>query len=75
MSTKCSLFLTEDNEHWYHDVSDGNFNIEIDKKNIISDYTKQNNGDVVLEIKEGSQLWKCLMHMMEYRRQFDNITD
>jgi len=73
MSTKCSLFLTGDNEHWYHDVSDDSFTIEIDRENIAEDYSDKD--DIVLEIKEGSQLWDCLMHMMAYRREFDKITD
>ena len=73
MSTKCSLFLTEDNEHWYHDVMDDSFTIEIDKKNLQDDFSDSD--DIILEIKEGSQLHECLMHMMAYRREFDNITD
>ena len=30
---------------------------------------------IVLDIKEGSQLHKCLMSMMTYRKEFDKITD
>ena len=73
MSTKASLLLTKDNEHWFYDYSDDTFSIEINRENISNDYSDKES--INLELKEGSQLWECLKYLMDYRRELDHITD
>jgi hypothetical protein len=34
MSTKSTIILTDDNEHWYHDCIDDELTLEFSKKNI-----------------------------------------
>ena len=71
MSTKSSFFLTKDNEHWYYDFTDGRITIEISRDNIAEDYSDKD--DIVLEIKEGCDLWKYLQefrcHTFETERK------
>ncbi len=66
MSTKGSIFLTKDNEHWYHDCNDNSITVEISRKNIQA-YYSDDNDDVVIEIKEGCDLWNYLNEMRSYR--------
>ena len=61
MSTKASIFLTEDNEHWYHDYIDDCVTIEMSKDNIQEDYSDE--CDIVLEIKPGSEIYRILQIM------------
>jgi hypothetical protein len=58
MSTKGSLFLTKDNEHWYHDCIDGSITIEISKENVQDFYSDET--DYIIEIKKGCDLWNYL---------------
>ena len=77
MSTKSSLFLTRDDEHWYYDCSDGSFTIEVDKDNVQynENCTDENQKeDIVFEIKDGCELHKCLMYMMNHQQAFREIT-
>lgn len=66
MSTKSTIFLTNDNEHCYDDCSqphkdkDGNWNntitVEFDKKNIRVIANDQS--DLIIEIDPGSELYE-----------------
>lgn len=62
MSTKASIFLTRDNEHWYYDFIDDSITLEINRHNIQGDYSDSQH--LVLEIKRGCDLWK---HLKEFR--------
>ncbi len=68
MSTKASIFLTQDNEHWYEETNKPHYNkekflgytifIEMDKKNIIID--TDDDTDLVIQIKPGSELYDLI---------------
>ena len=71
MSSRCSLILTDDNEHWYEETNsprhdDNNkfigwdIEIEINDKNIID--SDNEFGSTTLTIKGGSQLAKIIRH-------------
>ncbi len=56
MSTKNTILLSEDNEHWYHDCSDDSLVIEIHKKNY--NYSAiYSDGSFSIRIPKGSSLW------------------
>ena len=74
MSTKSSLFLTEDNEHCYTDGNEPNYNnnnewigdtitLEIAKKNI--NIVCNDDEDLIIEIKPNCELYKHIMKMKE----------
>ncbi|MCP4392783.1 MAG: hypothetical protein GY804_00680 [Alphaproteobacteria bacterium] len=65
MSTKSSIFLTKDNEHWYYEHTDDSITIEIDRENIQCDCSDSN--DVLLEIKKGCDLWNYLSQLRGHR--------
>jgi len=65
MSSKSSIFLTKDNEHWYHDCMDDSITIEIDKSNIQSDYSDDK--DLIIEIKPDCDLWNYLSELIGNR--------
>jgi|CXWK01.1.fsa_nt_gi hypothetical protein len=58
MSTKATIFLTEDNEHCYEEVIDDTIIMEFSKDNIkiICD----DELDLIIEIKKGSELYKLI---------------
>ena len=58
MSTKATIFLTEDNEHCYEEVIDETIIMEFSKDNIkiICD----DELDLIIEIKKGSELYKLI---------------
>lgn len=61
MSTKSSIILTDDDEHWYIEHNDGHIYIELAGKNF---FVEDNDEDgMVLKIKEGTHLHKILMLM------------
>lgn len=63
MSTKSTILLTNDkNEHWYHDCIDNSFIIEINRNEFTS--VDDMEEDVVIEIKEGSELHKKMEKLM-----------
>ncbi len=61
MSTKQSLFLTKDNEHWYKDYTDKSITIEINHENIQNEFYDSEN--IIIEIKEGCQLNEFLQQI------------
>lgn len=76
MSTKASLFLTDDNEHCYEETAephyDGNIYdpknfkgytivLEMSKKNIR--IVDNNEDDLIIEIDPGSELYRFIMKM------------
>jgi len=61
MSTKSTILLSNDNEHWYHDCSDDSIVLEFDKKNftvLIDDAD-----DFVIEVPNGRDLWEEIMKL------------
>lgn len=68
MSTKCSLILTDDDEHWHEDVSEPNYKegkfigntiyIEMNKKNI--KILQNDDNFLIVEVKAGSQLYESI---------------
>lgn len=73
MSSKSTLILSEDNEHWYEETNSsrctrhGKFVgfdivIEIDKKNIVD--RDESSNDIVFTIKGDSDLAKRLSKLM-----------
>lgn len=64
MSTKSSLFLTEDNEHCYYEMNSMHYKsivFEMSKTNV--KILLNNDEDLIIEIKPGSELYK-LIEMM-----------
>lgn len=59
MSTKASIILTKDNEHWYHETLDGTIEIEILKENIIGDIYDDGHS-ISITIKHDCDLWREL---------------
>lgn len=58
MSSKISIFLTEDNEHWYRDCDDNTFVLEFSKNNI--SILLNDGDDLVIGIKPGTELYSYL---------------
>lgn len=69
MSTKSTIFLTQDNEHCYDDCSDPNYDInkiflgntitiEFDKKNI--NIVCNDEDDLIIEIKPNCELYDII---------------
>ena len=58
MSTKATIFLTEDNEHCYEEVIDDTIIMEFSKDNIKIICDDQL--DLIIEIKKGSELYKLI---------------
>lgn len=58
MSTKSTIFLTEDNEHCYEELIDDTIIMEFSKDNIkiICD----DESDLIIEIKKGSELYNVI---------------
>lgn len=69
MSTKSSILLTKDNEHWYYECTDESITIEISKENIQADYSDKQ--DLVIEIKPNCDLWRYLMEIRSHRFKAD----
>jgi len=78
MSSKSSLFLTADNEHCYEECNSPHYKdneckresfegytivLELSKKNI--DIVTNDEDDLILEIKPGSELYKHILKMKE----------
>lgn len=63
MSSKISLFLTNDDEHWYLDVNDNSITLEFDKKNI--EILSNDKYELVIEVKKGSELWNNIIKTRE----------
>jgi hypothetical protein len=71
MSTKNSLFLTQDNEHCYSDCSeptykDGkwigdNIILEMDKRNV--EIVTNDDNDLIIRVTAGSELYKMIERM------------
>jgi len=66
MSTKASIILTDDDEHWYIETSEydsdesNNIYIEINKENICYQDNELNDGDVVIGIRGDCQLARII---------------
>ena len=59
MSTKSTIILTDDNEHWYHDCTDNEITLEFSKKNIRID--ANDDEDLVISITNlNSEIYKVL---------------
>ena len=58
MSTKATIFLTEDNEHCYEEVIDDTIIMEFSKDNI--KIMCDDELDLIIEIKKGSELYKLI---------------
>lgn len=78
MSTKSSLFLTKDNEHCYSDCNDPHYDekgtfigdtitLEMSKQNI--EIICNDEEDLVIEIKPGSELYEFIK-LMDERRSY-----
>lgn len=70
MSTKSSIILTKDNEHWYEEFSqidpvtgDPEIILEFDKKNIEID--TDNNNDLILILKPGCELYQIIKRIRQ----------
>lgn len=71
MSSKSTIFTTDDNEHWYLDCSEPNFKnkeyigdsltLEFSKENI--EVLINNEEDLVIEVKAGSNLYNIIKDM------------
>ena len=68
MSTKATIFLTEDNEHCYEEVIDDTIIMEFSKDNIkiICD----DELDLIIEIKKGSELYKLIKNLNTNMKNF-----
>lgn len=55
MSSKNTIFLTEDNEHCYHDCNDDTIVIELSKKNI--EILLDDEDDFIIQVNSGSDLY------------------
>ncbi len=58
MSTKSSIFLTEDDEHCYFEHFDGTIVLEMDKKNI--EILENDEFNLIIEIKPDCELFKLI---------------
>lgn len=78
MSSKSTLFLTEDNEHFYEECNSPHYKqapynaenfegytlvLEMNKRNV--KVVCNDDEDLILEIEPGSQLYKLLLKMRE----------
>ena len=80
MSTKNSLFLTQDNEHCYSDCSEPTFKdgkwvgdniiLEMDKRNI--EIIANNRHDLIIRIFPCSELYKMVERMSDDYERIDN---
>lgn len=62
MSTKASLFLTNEKEHCYHDVIDNSIVLEINKRNI--GILADNKDYLIIEFKyNGSEIYEHIKQM------------
>ena len=64
MSTKSTVILTEDNEHIYYEGTDMSYVMEFAKPNI--DILLDDKEDLVISIKEGSDLYKQLKKLFRH---------
>ncbi len=63
MSSKTSILLSNDNEHWYYDGMDHTYCLEIDKQHkLITDEE-----GMFVEIKADSELGKAIAELMRQR--------
>ena len=55
MSSKSSIFLSDHNEHWYHEHADGSYVLEFDKA-----HGRESDGDggLIITVRPGSPLWR-----------------
>lgn len=77
MSSKSSIILTEDNEHWYDECNErdnGHFRvyIEIDNKNIESMDILEPNDDIVIGIRGDSELAQMIKLMRHIKKDKNN---
>lgn len=56
MSTKSTILLSKDNEHWYEEGIDGSIVLEIERKHI--EY--MNEDDIIYCIKQGTPLHRAI---------------
>ena len=76
MSTKTSILLTNDHEHWYHDCSEMLSNepyrdaivLEFDKKNIRIDVNDEDDLIITL-INPDSKIYKIIDEMSKYLKK------
>ena len=71
MSTKSSLFLTENGEHWYYDFIDDSITIEVSRDSLQGDYSDKD--DILLEIKKDCDLWKYLSEFRGHTFECDKV--
>lgn len=64
MSTKSTIFLTNDNEHCYIELLDNEIVMEFDKKNI--DILINDDEELVIAIKNNTELHKLIGLIKEY---------
>jgi len=62
MSTKSTIFLTNDNEHFYNECLDDSIVLEFDKENI--EILTNNDDDLVVSVKKGSELYDILKYRL-----------
>ena len=74
MSTKSSLFLTSDNEHWYEETNEPHYNAlgEFIGYTIVMEFDKTNtkivmddNQDIMLEITPSTELYELIKKMKQ----------
>ena len=58
MSTKSSIFLTNDQEHCYVDTTDNTIVLEMDRENI--KIIHLDDDDLIVEIKPGCELYDLI---------------
>jgi len=79
MSSKSSLFLTNDGEHFYEECNDPHYEgekftgftliLEMCKKNI--DIAVNDDKDLIIEIKPGSELYKRILKIKDHQNTID----
>ena len=60
MSTKNTIILTEDNEHWYEDCNDREITVGIDANNI-SNTELSEDGSVTIHLKPNCHLSRIII--------------
>ncbi len=63
MSTRATILLSDDNEHWYEDCSDNTINLEIEKKHLHSKPDRYDDSYLFV-IKEGTALHKAISELL-----------
>lgn len=60
MSTKATILLSENDEHWFQDSSDRTINLEIGAEHRV---TPDGEGGYFIEIKEDSALGRAILEL------------